>query len=112
VAELEQLDLFADEAAPRRKLTIQERFVRFHAQFPDVYALFKRFAFEVRDSGRAHYGSKGIFERVRWHYATSSGGGADEFKLNNSFSSRFARLLIEEHPEFEGFFELRRLRAE
>lgn len=95
----------------RRKRTIQERFDEFLRKHPDVYALFKRFAFELLRAGRTHYGSKGIAERIRWHYATSSGGGGD-FKLNNVFTSRLSRKLIEEHPEFRGFFELRRLQSE
>jgi len=32
-------------------------------------------------------------------------------KLNNNFTSRMARKLMEEDPEFKGFFELRRLKS-
>lgn len=102
-----QKEMFDDD---HRRLTIQERFERFHAAHPDIYALFRRFAFELKAAGRQHYGAKSLFERIRWHYATSSSYGPD-FKLNNVFSSRYARLLISDHPEFDGFFAVRRLRA-
>jgi len=101
-----QSEMFDDDA----HLSIQQRFLLFHAAHPDVYALFKRFAFELRAAGRRCYGAKSLFERIRWHYATTSAKAGD-FKLNNVFSSRYARLLIAECPQFDGFFELRRLRA-
>ena len=99
-----------DAAARADPPTIQERFEAFHAAHPDVYALFRRFAGELRAAGRTRFGAKALAERIRWHYATTSGGGPD-FKLNNNFVSRYARLLAADDPAFEGFFERRRLRA-
>jgi hypothetical protein len=90
--------------------TIQERFEKFHAEHPDVYQLFKRFAFELLDAGRKRYGSDAIIQRIRWHMATSSQGSPD-FKINDHFSSRYARKLIEDCPQFADFFELRRLHS-
>lgn len=90
----------------RTNVSIQERFERFHAEHPEVYELFVRFASELRRAGRERYGAKSIAERIRWHYATS---GGPDFKLNNVFVSRYARKIIDEHPEFAGFFETRRL---
>lgn len=89
---------------------LQERFEEFDAAHPDVYDLFCRFARELAVAGRRRFGAKAIMERVRWHYATSSGGGG-EFKVNNSFTSRYVRKFLKDHPDFGGFFETRRLRA-
>jgi hypothetical protein len=36
---------------------------------------------------------------------------ADDFKLNNDFTSRYARLLMQSEPELDGFFEVRELRS-
>jgi hypothetical protein len=93
----------------RRNLSLQERFQEFDRAHPDVYALFKRLAIELRSAGRDHYGAKGIMEVVRFNYQTSSAGG--EFKINNSFTSRYVRKLVYEMPEFAGFFETRRLKS-
>jgi hypothetical protein len=90
--------------------TIQARFEQFDREHPDVYALFKRFAQELRDGGREHYGARAIMERIRWHMATSSQGTAD-FKINDHYAPRYARKLIAECPEFAEFFELRRLKT-
>ncbi len=92
-----------------RAETMQERFAAYHARHPDVFGLFRRFAAEARAAGRARFGARAIMERIRWHYAVVRHDG-EPFKINDSFTSRYARLLIEEDPGFAGFFELRRLR--
>ncbi len=43
-------------------------------------------------------------ERVRWELEITSAG---RFKVNNDYTSLYARLLIWQHPEFKGFFSLR-----
>ena len=53
-------------------------------------------------------------EHVRlggWHFQVEKDLGAD-FKLNDHFHSRYARTIMKQYPELEGFFELRELRAE
>lgn len=35
----------------------------------------------------------------------------EQWKLNNNFTSRYARLLLENEPELEGLFEIRSLRS-
>jgi hypothetical protein len=84
--------------------------VAFHAydeRNPDIYAMFKRFAYEALMSGHHHFGAKAVMERVRWETAVRAKGGT--FKINNDYTSRYARKLIAEKPEFDGFFRLRRL---
>lgn len=110
---MSQRELFDGlDERPGGRRTIQERFEEFHAAHPDVYALFKRFAFELREAGRERYGSDAIMQQIRWHYATSSSGGPD-FKINDAYTSRYVRKLIADHPEeFRDFFELRQLRSE
>jgi hypothetical protein len=46
-------------------------------------------------------------ERIRWHYATTS--GAEDFKINSNSTSRQVRLLLEPHPEQDGVFATRPL---
>lgn len=94
----------ADEA------TIQARFEEFHRANPHVYALFVRFATEAIRSGRENYGAKAIFERVRWHVAIETQG--DDFRLNNNYTSRYVRMFEREHPQHQGFFRTRELRAQ
>jgi len=117
-AVMEQHDLFDwepdgqenDTNTPGCKRTIQERFEEFHKNHPDVFERFKDLAFRLKHAGREHFGAKALMENVRFYFATSS-QGVEEFKINNSFISRYARLLVQLYPEFEGFFEMRELRA-
>lgn len=95
------------EPVAEEKPSLAEQFEAFDRSHPDVYALFTQFASELREAGRESYGAKSIMERIRWHYATSSRG--ETFKINNNYTSRYARKLIHERPEFDGFFETRRL---
>jgi len=95
--------------ADRRLLSIQERFEEWLDQNPHIYSLFKRYAEELRHTGRHRYGAKSIIERVRWHVATQTVG--EPFKINNNYTSRLARKLIDEDATFEDFFELRRIKT-
>lgn len=88
---------------------IQDRFELWIQQNPQALSLFIKYANEARESGRKHYSIKAIIERVRWHVAIQTRG--DDFKINDHWSSRLARLLMQKDPRLEGFFELRKLRA-
>ena len=97
----------AVESAPAPK-TIQERFLDFHGRHPDVFVELVRLARQVRSRGRK-VGIKTLWERMRWSFEIEIG---TDWKLNNNFTSRYARLMIEKYPtEFSGFFETRELKA-
>lgn len=91
--------------------SIDARFAAFDAAHPEVYRLFVRFARELKARGHAHGSSDAILHRVRWETGanTERDGG---FKINNNFSSRYARKLAAEFSaEFADFFEFRSLKA-
>lgn len=88
---------------------IDAAFERFDADNPKVYQLFKRFAAEARAAGHKRYSSDAILHRIRWHVSVETIGC--EFKINDHFSSRFARKLIGDDASFAEFFELRTLKS-
>jgi hypothetical protein len=108
----DQLELdFEPPAEALPDATIAERFAAYHEAHPEVFALFLRFARELRAAGRDRYSADAILHRCRWHYAIE-GRDASGFKLNNNYASRYARKLMSEYPdEFSNFFELRELKA-
>jgi hypothetical protein len=55
-------------------------------------------------------GVKFFFEVLR-HERLMDSTDESGFKLNNNFSSRYAREIEREHPDLRGFFRKRRLRA-
>ena len=89
--------------------TIQERFEDFHRRCPQVYRELVRFALEAKRHGR-RVGIRMIWERMRWYFYVERLDDED-YKLNDHYTSRYARLIDHQEPELNGFFELRKLRA-
>lgn len=86
-------------------MTIEARFLAFHAANPQVYEEFKRFAFQAIAHGASSLSSKFILERVRWESMITTHGGG--FKINNDFTSRYARLFAKDFPAHADKFEFR-----
>ena len=74
--------------------SIQEQFERFHALHPEIYAEFRQIALNLLQRGRSHYGSKAILEVIRYHRILSGKSETEPFKINNTYSSRYARKLM------------------
>lgn len=89
--------------------TLQERFESFHALNPWVYEALEKLTADWIAAGHARVGMKMMFEVLRWQVGRTTTG--DEFKLNNSLTSRYARFIVNEHPEWETYFETRELKA-
>lgn len=87
--------------------TIQEKFEEFHKQNPKIYLLLKKFSKKIMERGYDTYSINAVFERIRWHVEVDTAG--DSFKMNNNYRSRYARMLMEENPEFEGLYRTRQL---
>ena len=88
---------------------IEERFRLFHEANPQVYRELRRLALPLAHAGRKHLGIKMLWENLRYQYALTTDDG--EYKLNNNYTSRYARLLMEREPDLAGLFETRDLRA-
>ena len=88
---------------------IEKRFWKFHNDNPNIYVLLVKFAREARDAGFNNYGIKSIFVRVRWH-VTIETRSEEEFKINNSYSSRYARLIMGKEKDLKNFFRIKKLK--
>lgn len=94
-----------------------KKFVAFHAANPDVYELFKRFAFEAIAAGHKTISSDMILHRIRWEtdVATKAAGweptSKRSLKINNTHSAYYARLFIIDHPGHAALFKLRKART-
>ncbi len=84
------------------------------ANNPEVWALFKRFTFELINAGHRHGSSDMILHRIRWETAVkpTRNGQAQgrDLKLNNNWTAFLARKFHEDHPEHIGFFRTRQTR--
>ena len=94
----------------RRKMkALFDEFIRFHQDNPEIYDLYVKYAFQLRDAGRENYGSKAIVERIRWHVNVET-QSKDEFKINNNHTAYYARMVMMDYPELKGYFRIRSAR--
>ena len=93
-----------------RALQLDAEFDRFVSENPAVWNKFRLLATKIKAKGYSRWGAKSLWEVLSWEMALETNASVPGPKLNNNFTSRFARKLMKENPEdFEGFFELRRL---
>ena len=75
----------------------------------DVCKLFEQMTFSVLRSGFDKYSARAVMHRMRWHEHVEKGNR--EFKFNNNWTPYLARWFEAKHPEYNGFFEKRRVRG-
>ena len=97
-----QLALLADP--------LDERFIEFVHENPWVMRRLTELAFEWKRRGFDHFSMDMLFHQLRIERWTADGN--DQFKLNNSYTSRAARLLMQTNPELSDFFATRQLKGD
>ena len=88
--------------------TIAERFAAFHAANPHVADALETLAEQWLTTNR-RVGTKALVERLRWEAGIQT--ASTDYRINNSLTSHYARLLIERRPEWAQRIETRALRA-
>jgi hypothetical protein len=92
-------------------VSIQQRFIRFHVAHPEVYAILCRLARKWKENGHTTCGIGMLWEIIRWNVGLKRlPHDEEEFKLSNDYRSRYARLIMANEPDLEGFFNTRELR--
>lgn len=101
----------ADITEPRYEhhMSLDERFALFHDQNPAVYRALRHLALEYVRAGNKRVGAKMLAEVVRWRTALHP--TTEVWAINNSYVSRYARLLAAAEPELAGAFETRALQS-
>ena len=91
---------------------LSSEFDRFTSTPTRPVAARRMLAIKVKVKGYDRWGAKSLWEVLRWDLALNTNASATQPKLNNNFTSRMARKLVAEDPEeWDGFFEMRRLKA-
>lgn len=94
------------------KMTMQERFDKYHEKHPLVYQAFDKLARQLIRSGVTKGSAYAIYQRMRWDYSI----GAKEYrcapKLSNNWTPFYARLWLHNNPEYEGFFVTKKTKAD
>lgn len=92
-----------------RKPSIMDKFEKFHRENPHIYAALRLMSIQLEEAGFQRWSMKGLFEALRYQQALKTRG--ESFKLNNNYTALYARLLMDNEPRLEGFFEIRQRRA-
>jgi hypothetical protein len=98
-----------DDLQPLVKVTFdkhdskEERFWKFHRANPHVYDAIVRMAQRQRQQGATRLSMKAIFEHLRTRLETRQ----EVYRLNNSMTAPFARLVMDQNPDLGGLFETR-----
>ena len=104
---MESLFEMFDVEVPR-EATLTERAQAFHDANPKVYEELRRLALGLYYRGHKHFGVKMLIEQMRWMWYERT-TDVQSFKLNNSYSAFYARLLMKQEPELQVVFNLRRV---
>lgn len=89
-------------------LTIEQRWEAWSAANPWVLDRAERLLQNWFAAGHKRGSLKQVWEVIRYDYGTTTG---DAFKVNNDYTSRAARDLLERHPEWADLIQTRELRA-
>lgn len=93
--------------------TIKKSFSDFHESNPHVYDDLVRMCRKFRSTGNTgKIGIKMLFEVLRWNRHVSTIRDKGDFKLNNNFTSHYARLIMKENSDLGDIFQLREIRSE
>lgn len=92
--------------------SIDLAFRAFHAKHPEVYQAICHLARQAKRAGRDKIGVGMLFEVLRWNtFIAAPRDVDDEYRLNNNFRSRYARLVMDLEDDLDGIFDIRELRA-
>lgn len=88
---------------------MDQQFREFHEANPKVYAELLALTRQAHERGRKKIGIGMLFEVLRWNRFIQTSD--PDFKLNNNWRSRYARMIMELNPGLDGIFETRGLHS-
>lgn len=88
-----------------------ERFEEFHRLNPHVYASLVRLARQAHQRGHRRIGIELLFAVLRWEHLLTTNDPSSSFKLNDHYTSRYSRLIMEQEPDLDDIFETRQLKT-
>lgn len=90
--------------------SIDDAFTIFHNKNPRVYEVFLEQCLRAVSLKRTKISAKQIIGYVRWHVSMTT-ETTDGFKINDAFTSRYARLFADKYPQYKDLFNYRELRS-
>ena len=103
---LELSPLVTPDYEPRA--TLQEQFEQFHSANTWVLDALESLTREWVEAGHKRLGIGMLWEVIRYQYGRTISA---DFKANNNHRSRYVRLMLDRHPEWQSVFATRCLTA-
>lgn len=91
--------------------SIDQHFRDFHDDNPQVYTELVTMARQMKARGYTCIGVELLVAAYRWNRMLRTEADAYNFKINNNFTSRYARLIMDQEEDLAGFFKIRTLRT-
>lgn len=96
--------LFDSVDVVQKPQSAEEQFAAFRRRNPWFLSWVATIAFEQKSRGNRRGSMKAIFEQLRSQIPDNYG---TRYRLNNNATAIAARLVMEQYPELDGFFETR-----
>ena len=90
-------------------MTLTDKFNQYHRDNPQVYELFKRFTFMAIKRGHNRLSAWMIANRIRWETSIET-FSVDEYKISNDYIALYARMFMQDHPQYDGFFKIKEMK--
>lgn len=98
-----QLSFFELSEHFDKSTRLWQEFMDFHTNNPCIYERYKEEIVKAINDGREMYSISIITEHHRWD---------KKYKMSNNHRAYYARLFIEDHPEYKSFFRLRPIKQD
>lgn len=89
--------------------SIDLAFQEFNKQNPRVWETFQEQCLRAIRLGKIKISAKQLIGYIRWDVALKTNAD-DGFKINDAFTSRYARYFAEKYPQYQDIFNYRELR--
>jgi hypothetical protein len=86
---------------------MNDAFWTFHEGNPHVYFELVRLARQAVAAGRTKLGIRMLWERMRWTFSVETRRAEGGPKLNDHYTARYARLIMENERDLADLFEIR-----
>lgn len=91
--------------------SIQESFDEFHTNNPIVYEMIEEQVLKAYHSGKKKISIKMIINWIRWNTFLDTTDNNSTYRINDAYTSRYARIFIDRNPSLSTFIEIRDLRS-
>jgi hypothetical protein len=106
-----QLELFPIvEPTYDEEMSLPDRFAAFHEHNPHVADALEHLTEQWFAAGHKRASMDAVMHRLRWESGIQTHG--DVYRLNNSWSAFYSRVLLDRRPEWTGRIQTRRSMAD